>query len=74
MRIKHYVAGSSIRLWSLERMLKLCCPAMNISELSDMGMPAVVLNNPEIKRGIWVVNQVIDQLVEVAETCIGTSD
>ena len=47
---------------------------MNISELSDMGMPVVVLNNPEIKRGIWVVNQVIDQLVEMAETCIGASD
>ena len=57
-----------------ERMLKLCCLAMNISELSDMGMPAVVLNNPEIKRGVWVVNQVIDQLVEMAETCIGASD
>ena len=59
-----------------EGVLKLCCPAMDISELSDMGMPAVVLNNPEIKRGIrnWVVNQVIDQLVEMAKTCIGASD
>ena len=73
MRIKH-AAGSSIGLWSLERKNAEIVLSCFVSKLSDMGMPAVVLNNPEIKRGIWVVNQVIDQLVEVAETCIGTSD
>jgi hypothetical protein len=57
-----------------ERVLELCCPALNISELSDVGMPTVVLNDPKMERGIRKVNQVIDQLEQVAETCIGAPD
>jgi hypothetical protein len=30
---------------------ELCCPALKISELSDVGMPAVVLNDPKMERG-----------------------
>ena len=53
-------------------MLELSCPAVNVSQLLDMKMPAVVLNDPKMERGIWIVNQVVDQLEQVAETCIGT--
>jgi hypothetical protein len=34
-----------------KRVLELCCPALKISELSDVGMPAVVLNDPKMERG-----------------------
>ena len=54
------------------RMLELSCPAMNISQLLDMRMSAVVLNDPRMERGIWKVNQVVDQLEQVAETSIRT--
>ena len=55
-----------------ERMLELSCPAVNVSQLLDMRMPAVVLNDPRMERGIRKVNQVVDQLEQVAETSIGT--
>ncbi len=57
-----------------ERVLELSCPALDISELSDVGMPAVVVNDPGMERGIWEVNQAIDQFEQVAETCTGAPD
>ena len=32
-------------------MLELSCPAVNISQLLDMRMPFVVLNDPKMDRG-----------------------
>ena len=43
-------------------MLELSCPAVNISQLLDMRMPAVVLNDPKMDRRIRIDNQVVDQL------------
>ena len=53
-------------------MLELSCPAINISQLLDMRMPAVVLNDPKMERRIRIDNHVVDQLEQVAETCIST--
>ena len=53
-------------------MLELSCPAMNISQLLDMRMPAVVLNDPKMDRGIRINNQVVDQFEQVAETYISS--
>ena len=47
-----------------ERMLEL--------QLLDVRMPAVVLNDPKMERGIWIDNYIVDQLEQVAETCIST--
>ena len=55
-----------------ERMLELSCLAVNISQLLDMRIPAVVLNDPKMETGIWIDDQVVDQLNQVTETCIGT--
>ena len=46
-------------------MLELSCPAVNIiiSQLLDMRMPAVVLNDPQMDRGIRIDSQVVDQLI-----------
>ena len=46
-----------------ERMLELSCPAVNVSQLLDMRMPAIVLNDPKMDRGIRIDNQVVDQLL-----------
>ena len=51
-------------------MLELSCPAVNISQLLGMRMPAVVLNDPKMDRGIRIDNQVVNQLEQVSETCI----
>ena len=51
-------------------MLELSCPAVNVSQLLNMKMPAVVLNDPKLERGIQIDNQVVDQLERMAETCI----
>ena len=74
MKIEHMhnVAGNSIAIASpgKERMLELSCPAVNVSQLLDMRMPAVVLNDPKMERRIRIDNHVVDQLEQVAETCI----
>ena len=38
-----------------KRMLELSCPAVNISQLLDMRMPAVV-SNARMERGIQIVD------------------
>ena len=51
-------------------MLELSCPAVNVSQLLDVRMPAVVLNDPKMERRIRIDNHIVDQLKQVAETCI----
>ena len=51
-------------------MLELSCPAVNVSQLLDVRMPAVVLNDPKMERRIRVDSHIVDQLKQVAETCI----
>ena len=53
-------------------MLELSCPAVNVSQLLNMRMLVVVLNGPNMERGIRIDNQVVDQLERIAETCIST--
>ena len=53
-------------------MLELSCPAVNVSQLLDVRMPAVVLNDPKMERRIRIDNHIVDQLKQVAETCIST--
>ena len=53
-------------------MLELSCPAVNVSQFLDMRMPAVVLNDPKMERRIRINNHIVDQLKQVAETCIST--
>ena len=50
-------------------MLELSCPAVNISQLLDVRMPAVdnVLNDPKMERRIRIDNHIVDQLKQVAE-------
>jgi hypothetical protein len=59
-------------------MQEFCCPALNVSELLDVGMPAacsVALNDPKMKSGPDSQSgHMIDQLKQVAETCFGTPD
>ena len=53
-------------------MLELSCPAVNILQLLDVRMPAVVPDDPKMERRIRIDNHIVDQLEQVAETSFST--
>ena len=53
-------------------MLELSCLAVNVLQLLDVRMPAVVPDDPKMERRIRIDSHIIDQLKQVAETCIST--
>ena len=53
-------------------MLELSCLAVNVLQLLDVSMPAVVPDDPKMERRIRIDSHIIDQLKQVAETCIST--